>query len=476
MIKVLGIIILLSIWHSILFFSKNLGVSVILFILPLLILIILILRREGKIKNKYGLLLGIPIILLSCVYFIYNNWFFRLVNVLVIPMLFFMMYVLTVKPIYRLSLFLQDIFSLAIEPFASVFSIIEVIVDFFSKKIKLSDLVKRKIKSFIIILPLVLVVLWLLISADMVFEKMFGILFEAIDNILSGCLEKNFIVRIIRIIIIFFVISAMLYFVIYDYSVNPREEINSKVKKKSDIETIKMLFIILNIIYVVFDFIQIKSLMLQTVSKGIHYAEYARQGFFQLMLVSVINLSIILISKKYMIVSGDKQRKFLKIMSLIMIGLTFVIIVSSFLRMNLYEKQYGYTLLRLLVYITLTTEGILMIPTIIYILKPKYNVLVSYIVIILSIYVGFNYINVDKVIALRNIERYYDKKDIDLDYLKNDNTDNLEILVDFYENVEDKEIRDDLKEYFSELDIEMEGFQEYNLSKKNGINCLRKYQ
>lgn len=117
-----------------------------------------------------------------------------------------------------------------------------------------------------------------------------------------------------------------------------------------------------------------------------------------------------------------------------------------------------------------------MVPTIIYIIKPNYNVMVAYMVIVLSIYVGINYINVDKVIAIRNVERYENKEDIDLDYLKNDNTDNLEVLVEFFEEVNDKEIKEDLEEYFRELEIEMEGFQEYNFSKDMGIQLLRKYR
>ena len=475
MIKLLGIILLLSIWHSFLFFEKSLGISVILFVLPLLILIIGVLRREGKIKNKYGLLLGIPIIMLSCIYFIYDNWFFRLTNVIVIPGLFFLMYVLTVKPVYRLSDYIKDIFSFVVEPFSYVFNVIETIGDIFSKKLKLSEQVKKRIKSFIIILPIILVVLWLLASADMVFEHAIDGIFQIIRDFFNGFLDGSFVRRIIRIIIVFFVISAMIYFLIYDYSVHSREE-NKLDNKKRDVDTIKMLFIILNIIYVVFDFIQIKSLMLHSVSEEIHYASYARQGFFQLMIVSVINLTLILVSKKYMVNTNSKQGKFLKIMSLVMVGLTFIIIMSSFLRMNLYEQQYGYTLLRLLVYISLITEVILMVPTIIYIIKPKYNVMVAYIVIILGVYVLINYINVDKMIVVRNVERYCDKEDIDLAYLMNNGTDNLEVLVDFYDEIDDEEIKGDLEEYFSEIEIEMNGFQEYNISKDKGRELLEKYQ
>ena len=84
-------------------------------------------------------------------------------------------------------------------------------------------------------------------------------------------------------------------------------------------------------------------------------------------------------------------------MCLVMILLTIIIIVSSFLRMNLYERAYGYTVLRLLVYVTLITETILMIPTIIYIFNSKFKIIKYYIIIITSVYTLINFANIDKV-------------------------------------------------------------------------------
>jgi len=60
--------------------------------------------------------------------------------------------------------------------------------------------------------------------------------------------------------------------------------------------TIKVILGTLNVVYVVFCAIQIQSLFMKHVD--INYAQYARQGFFQLMIVSLINLVMILIAKK----------------------------------------------------------------------------------------------------------------------------------------------------------------------------------
>ena len=58
-------------------------------------------------------------------------------------------------------------------------------------------------------------------------------------------------------------------------------------------------------------------------------------------------------------------------MCITMVIFTLVIIISAFARMTLYQQNYGYTRLRVLVDWALITEIILLIPTIGYILKNK---------------------------------------------------------------------------------------------------------
>ena len=99
--RVLFFILLLSIWNSFLFFGNKLGISVILFIVPLLGVILYCLYKKKVIKRKRGFLLIIPIILLSCCYFIFDNSFFKFFNIIVIILLFMFMYIITVRPYFR---------------------------------------------------------------------------------------------------------------------------------------------------------------------------------------------------------------------------------------------------------------------------------------------------------------------------------------------------------------------------------------
>jgi len=217
--------------------------------------------------------------------------------------------------------------------------------------------------------------------------------------------------------------------------------------------------------------------MLHHVGDKINYAEYARSGFFQLMFISILNIIILLISKR------NSNTKYNKIMELLMTGLTLIIIISSFLRMHLYEATYGYTLLRLGVYIILTTEVILLIPTILYILKEKYPILKSYLIVVVSVYTFINLFSIENIITKNNINRYYDTGKIDIEYLKNNNNDNIPQLVELYKNVieaKDIENREEVKilleiyldEDFIDKNSKTNSIFEYNISKEKAIKAI----
>ena len=97
-------------------------------------------------------------------------------------------------------------------------------------------------------------------------------------------------IRVILIVCVFIYLSSFFYIITrYDeYFVD--EEVKEE-NKSVDSTTFKMVLTSLNVIYLVFCIIQINSLFMQ--KTNINYADYARQGFFQLMVVSVINLIVI---------------------------------------------------------------------------------------------------------------------------------------------------------------------------------------
>ena len=466
-------ILLLSIWDVILFYGNSYGISVLLFMGPLLCYMYYFLKKNKLIKNKYGLLFMIPILLLSITYYIFDSVTFKDLNIIVIPILFLLMYIYTIKPTYKIKNILLDGANMIFESISLIGDYFKEIKLGFNKGIKMSDKTRRILKSLLIVIPVVVIVLMLLSNADMIFENLFSGLINCIKKILQIDIFNDLLGRLIVTFILFMVIGIHSLYLLKIYANKKDKEIVEK--KKKDLLTMKILITALNIIYIVFDYIQIKSLMLHHVSSGFNYANYAREGFFELMIVSIINISIILISTK---LENSKENKYINTMSVLMVFLTLIIIISSFMRMNMYESAYGYTILRLFVYTILICESIMMIPTIMYIFNSNFNIVKSYMIIAISIYLIINYMNFDNIIAKRNINRYYNDGKIDVIYLQNNGSDNVKLLLDLYDNTKEDNIKKSLSNYFYDLksDLIIDNVFEYNLSKEKALDLLSKYK
>ena len=147
--------------------------------------------------------------------------------------------------------------------------------------------------------------------------------------------------------------------------------------------------------------------------------------------------------------------------------------------MYMYEQAYGYTLLRLLVYVSLITETILLIPTLVYIINPKVKILNYYITIIVTVYTLLSLCPVDCFIAKNNIDRYYKTKKIDVDYLINFSTDNIPLLCDVYDDLvfEKDYKKDNFNRYLKYMykNNKSDSIFEYNLSRNKSIKVLKEF-
>ena len=151
-------VVLLSIWNVVLFFNKTYGISVILFMIPLLLLILCIFKKKNLIKDKKGLLFMIPILLLSISYSIYESSLFYILNILVIPILFLLMYIYTIKPSRDILQVLPEMGYLLFEPIAQIGNYYKSVKDSFNKSKGISNKTKKNLKSLLIIIPIVLII------------------------------------------------------------------------------------------------------------------------------------------------------------------------------------------------------------------------------------------------------------------------------------------------------------------------------
>lgn len=163
---------------------------------------------------------------------------------------------------------------------------------------------------------------------------------------------------------LWYVIKGIIYFVIlFVIGINlfKNKEIAFKESKMSRVNktvVTTMLFIV-NFVFVLFLISEISKLCgnFLKVPKGYIYSSYAREGFFQLLFVTLINFGIILyLIYKTNLVKEDKKVKYL-VLSLI--AFSIFLIFNSYYRMFLYIGRFGFTNLRLQVILFLFMEIIL---------------------------------------------------------------------------------------------------------------------
>lgn len=407
---------------------------------------------KGNIKNKKALLISIPIIVLSSTYFIFDNLTFYLINIVLIPILYLIMVIWAISD-FQIKSIIYKIILMIFEPLNYIGDVIRAVLKEFNPKEKDEQIGEKKEKNNIFKAVcftgiIALIVIGLLCSADNEFAKIFSTIFKDI-NIFN---VSELTGRIIIIIIAFFYFAGFFMNMLDKENGLKEFEKDEKAEKKESY-TIRMMITVLNLVYLVFCFTQIKVLFTE---QNIKYSEFARKGFFQLMIVSLINIVMILKANNKNLRENEKQDKYKKTMCIVMVIFTLVIIISAFARMTLYQQNYGYTRLRVLVDYTLITEIILLIPTIIYILKNKIDLIKTYFVIIITMYCLVNFINIDKIIMKNNFNRYKETGYIDLNYIMEmNNSDLIEQLLE----LKDTEFKYSEKAY-SQSDTDKQEIQE----------------
>lgn len=463
--EILGSLII-AISQSLLFYGRELGISVIVFTLIATGLIWYILYKKDKIVDKSAIILMIPILLLSSTYFIYGSSTFYITNIPVIIGLTLLMFRMATTEKSIMKELLLKCMQLPLELIEEIDSAIGTTVKAIKEapkgkgKIAKESIIKI-ITSLIIVIIVVGIVIALLASADSIFASIFSGLGDIIEKINVDSISE-LILRIVICIVVYFIMLSLI------LAIQKHTTIDKKEKKSinTDKFTIKMLLIALNIVYLVFCYIQITSLFTKVNAPGtFNYAEYARSGFFQLMFVSFINFALLLISNH----NNDKRDNFVKILNLFLIVFTIIIVLSSMYRMYMYETAYGLTYLRLLVYIILATELVLFVPTFVYVFTPKLDILKWAGIIGICVYVGINFANLENIIITRNLSRQNSNVEIDYEYISEIANSDSYILLE--ELLTDEKIsnKDKLEIGKTLLDIvesskEMK-WQEFNISR-----------
>lgn len=236
--------------------------------------------------------------------------------------------------------------------------------------------------------PLLAVVLLLLTSADVVFRQMTEALLENIN------LESIMNV-LCRIAFLFFASYALL-----AYLCKRKIPEGTADRRKGEPVAAITAAVLLTAVYLLFSGVQIAGLFLGKLRlpAGYTYAAYAREGFFQLLAVSILNLVIVLAAMSFF-----RESRVLKAVLTVMCLCTFVMIASSAMRMLIYIWFYYLTFLRILVLWALLLLAVLFAGVIIDLYKENFSLFRYGLTAVTVMYLGLSFAHPDLIIAQVNI-------------------------------------------------------------------------
>lgn len=477
---------LLGLLGNFLFYGKQLGISYPLFTGVLLVIFFADLESLNLKRQKPGLWLLIPLLALSASYALHTNDTLLILNFLAIPFLLVAQTLLTaganryrwfdIRFIFDI---LEGAFGRTLGNVATPFNMVRDLGKGRSDQQRY-EVLKRVLTGMVIALPLLLVIILLLSSADLVFSHYLGRLPEYLKLIRLG----ELFVRALLIM----VITVFSFAYIQSFRLSKEERIAAEgssskpleLKTRWDPITVSTFLALLNLVYIIFVAIQFSYLFgggQFTLPAGYTYAEYARQGFFELLVVTLINFTIYSFVISFVNDSRRVLFNLFRILLSLLSASTLILLISSFFRLALYEEAYGYTFARVAAHVLIIYLFIIFLAALYRIWQEKHALLKTFIVVSLVAYLFFNFFGIDRFIAASNIERYFNTGKIDvhyLTYLSDDAVPQLVTLLDLPDENVAPYIENDL--YLRKERLSSQKWQSFNWSRFRAAAILKEYQ
>ena len=392
-----------ALFYVLCLYKNGSGITFPLFTFGTIIYFILCMKKLDVTVKKYSIFYMICIELLGLSTCLTDSWVIILFNKFAI---FFLVIIFLLHNFFENKHwnFVDHIKAYFLATLVPIIFVGKPFADFIHyRKIKsVSGEEKKKSKIIYVVLgvifsiPLVVIVLALLISADAVFENVFASMFEEMN--IFTITQDAFLMGILFAIVFFgayMLISFMGTF-----------KLNESKQEKTGFEPLLAITIcsILSFIYVIFSGIQVVYLFIGSganfiLPNDMTYAEYAREGFFQLLFVCLINLFFVLMG-----IHLFRESKVLKTLLCLITSCTYIMIASSAMRMLLYIQYKYLTFLRVFVLWALLVIALVMIGVMISIFKKDFNFFRYSTVVVISLYIILSFARVDYWIAKVNID------------------------------------------------------------------------
>lgn len=456
--------------------DKALGISYSIFIGLCIGFFLWSIRERITLRKSFGWFLLIPTALLALSFAVHTVEVFNVLNFLAVPILMIASSILIVNPNLRwdkasfIAVMLRkgigNVFSNIMKPFAILKASIKI-----GKNVQMKEGKKQILIGIIVSLPLLVILIILLSSADMVFGYYFANLTEIFTNI---NVEEFLPHTIIVLVIAFYLFGYVWGFKSEEKAI---EKDHSAPTASWEAITIITVLVALNILYLIFTIIQFSYLYGGdniALPANFTYAEYARKGFFELATVTFINFIIVLNCLKYIKKDNKRLSKIANLLLTVLVVFTLNMLFSANFKLTLYEAAFGYTFLRVSVHLFMLLLFLLCLVVATGIWYRKIPIMKCIIVITIIMYTIINYLNIDGFIARKNIERYTETGKIDAYYLTTLSFEAVPYLLELRDKTggNTQIIIDESLKYRKEVIDKQNSWAEFNFSKNRTRKLL----
>jgi hypothetical protein len=443
---IIALAVLLAVIFDYLFFGKVIGLSVLVFTV-LLVGALFWLCNKFKYNYKSSLWLIVPIIFFAIMPSIRANLFLNLLNLIAIMGLL----LLGVKELlqehitrFGLKEYFLTVFQMPLKFLLNSIKPLRFAINSFNQSSAGSW--RRVVIGVLMALPVLLIFTALFSSADLAFGQF-------VSSIVSLNIPDTFFKHVYLMLAVFICLLGVFEYTFKASTALPvmaQQEANKKISttgREVEASVFLSLIALLFSIFIIFQVTYLFGGEVNITNRGFTYAEYARQGFWELLAVAFTTLVILLFTDKY--THRDTGIKsWSTIPSSIIIAEILIIITSAFKRLILYQDTYGMTTLRFYVAGFIIFLGVIFILLAIkFILEKKesFFTFASLLTIIVFL-AGVNLISPDSFIANKNIVRFNQIGKIDATYLAGLSADASSQILGVYDrfNDEDKIIVRDL--------------------------------
>ncbi len=290
------------------------------------------------------------------------------------------------------------------------------------------------LRGLLIAVPIVFVLGALLTSADPIFSQQLKTVFD-FDNL------GEYVVRLVIIVLFAYLYTGALLHALHPENEEVRSDPKSKWLKPffGWTEAITVLSAV-NLLYIAFVTVQLRYFFGGNANiqiDGYTYAEYARRGFGELVVVAVLSLFIYLALGAVVKENTHRQRVVFSGLSILMKGFVLVILLSAFQRMLLYEQAYGFTRLRIYVFIFIAWLAVLLVSTIILeAISRRQRFPLVLLGVLTGFALSFGLINIDGLIVRQNFVRFGSGYQLDTVYLSELSSDAVPAMIDYYKDAD----------------------------------------